>query len=129
MNGQEAPSDIIVVGAGIAGLSAVLSAQEGRAKVLVLSAYYPDATDDHSKFVGGPEEFVKWAMRQHTEAHLGYTPNLFNHTGELSGDVAHTGTYTDPSYQRPRELSPGRLESWKRLSALTTGTADDGASE
>jgi hypothetical protein len=60
---------------------------------LILSAFHPDAIDDHGKFVGGPEEFVAWAMRQHTEAHLGHQHNLFNHLCELSGDVAHTETY------------------------------------
>jgi len=60
---------------------------------LILSAFHPDAVDDHGKFVGGPEEFADWAMRQHTEAHLGHLHNLFNHTCELSGDVAHAETY------------------------------------
>lgn len=178
---------------------------------LILSAYHPDAIDDHGKFVGGPEEFVEWAMRQHTGAHLGHTHNLFNHTCELSGDMAHAETYfmfagmnrkgnplvlnggryldrmekrdgqwriayrtvvrdwglmderpnpdeqssytstraylsaevrdfmnecpparrdtTDPSYQRPFEVSPERLESWKRLNAVATGVADAGATE
>lgn len=60
---------------------------------LILSAYHPDAIDDHSKFVGSPEEFVAWAMKQHTEAHIGHTHNLFNHTCWLDGDVAYTETY------------------------------------
>lgn len=60
---------------------------------LIRSAYHPDAVDDHGKFVGGPEEFIEWAMRQHTEAHLGHLHNLFNHTCELDGETAHAETY------------------------------------
>jgi ketosteroid isomerase-like protein len=60
---------------------------------LIRSAFHPDAVDDHGKFVGGPEEFADWAVRQHTEAHVGHQHNLFNHTCEVSGDVAHSETY------------------------------------
>lgn len=60
---------------------------------LLLSAYHPDAVDDHGKFVGSPTEFFDWATRQHTHAHLGHTHNLFNHTVDLDGDVAHAETY------------------------------------
>lgn len=60
---------------------------------LILSAFHSDAIDDHGKFVGGPEQFVEWAIGQHTKAHLGHLHNLFNHTCDLDGDVAHTETY------------------------------------
>lgn len=60
---------------------------------LIMSAFHPDAVDDHSKFVGGPAEFVDWAVGQHTKAHLGHTHNLFNHNCEMDGDVAHAETY------------------------------------
>lgn len=60
---------------------------------LIRSAFHPDTIDDHGKFLGGPEDFLEWAKRQHTEAHLGHQHNLFNHTCEISGDVAHTETY------------------------------------
>lgn len=60
---------------------------------LILSAYHPDAIDDHGKFVGSPVEFVAWAKGQHTHAHLGHTHNLFNHVVEIDGDVANAETY------------------------------------
>jgi hypothetical protein len=60
---------------------------------MILSVFHPDAVDDHGKFVGGREEFVEWAIGQHTKAHLGHLHNLFNHTCELDGNQAHTETY------------------------------------
>ena len=60
---------------------------------MILSAFHPDAIDDHGKFVGGPQEFADWALGQHTKAHLGHLHNLFNHTCDLDGDVAHAETY------------------------------------
>lgn len=60
---------------------------------LIRSAFHDDALDDHGKFVGDAAEFVEWAVGQHTHAHLGHLHNLFNHTCELDGDVAHTETY------------------------------------
>ena len=60
---------------------------------LVLSAFHPDAVDDHGKMVGSREDFLGWAVGQHTHAHMGHLHNLFNHTCELDGDVAHTETY------------------------------------
>ena len=60
---------------------------------LVRSAFHEDAVDDHGKFVGNAVEFVDWAVAQHTKAHQGHLHNLFNHTCDLDGDVAHTETY------------------------------------
>ena len=60
---------------------------------LILSAYHPDAIDEHGKFVGGPIEFVEWALEQHNRAHLSHQHCLLNHTCELDGDTAYTETY------------------------------------
>jgi len=60
---------------------------------LILSAYHPDAVDDHGKFIGTPSEFADWALKQHADAHLSHQHCLFNHTCELDGDNAHTETY------------------------------------
>jgi ketosteroid isomerase-like protein len=60
---------------------------------LILSAYHADAVDEHGKFVGGPTEFVDWALGQHAEAHLSHQHCLLNHTCELHGDTAYTETY------------------------------------
>ena len=60
---------------------------------LVLSAFHPDATDEHGKFVGNPEEFVAWAFDQHANAHLSTQHCMLNHRSEIDGDVAHAETY------------------------------------
>lgn len=60
---------------------------------LVLSAYHPDALDDHGKFIGSAEEFVDWAFAMHREFHVAHQHALLNQTCELDGDVAHTETY------------------------------------
>jgi hypothetical protein len=60
---------------------------------LVLSAYHPDALDDHGKFLGSPAEFWDWAHDQHSRVHLSHQHYIANHSCELDGDVAHTETY------------------------------------
>ncbi|MFR9806093.1 nuclear transport factor 2 family protein [Pseudonocardia sp. RS010] len=60
---------------------------------LLLSVYHPDAIDDHGVFVGGPGEFVDWAVAMHTKTHLSHQHCVLNYTVDLDGDVAHTETY------------------------------------
>lgn len=60
---------------------------------LVLSAFHPDALDEHGKFVGTPAEFVDWAIGQHEAAHLSHQHYMLNHTAEIDGDTAHAETY------------------------------------
>jgi hypothetical protein len=60
---------------------------------LLLSAFHPDATDEHGKFVGTREEFAEWAFDQHSRTHLSTQHCLMNHRCELDGDTAHTETY------------------------------------
>ena len=60
---------------------------------LVLSAYHPDAIDDHGAFVGGPADFVDWAFGFHREHQLSHHHMIFNTSVELRGDVAHTESY------------------------------------
>src|SRR5689334_6963777 len=60
---------------------------------LILSAYHPDAIDEHGKFVGIPDEFVEWVIDMHTNAHLSSQHIILNHLCELKGNVAHTETY------------------------------------
>ncbi|MGE0386172.1 MAG: nuclear transport factor 2 family protein [Gammaproteobacteria bacterium] len=60
---------------------------------MLLSAYHPDAIDDHGMFVGSPEEFADYFFDyhgrfQHTTQHI-----VTNQYCELDGDVAHTETY------------------------------------
>jgi SnoaL-like domain len=60
---------------------------------LVLSAYHPDAIDDHGVFRGGPQEFVDWANALHSAnwtAHQHYATNI---AVEIDGDSAHVESY------------------------------------
>lgn len=60
---------------------------------LILSAYHPDAVDDHGMFVGSPEEFADWAIAYHSQFQHATHHMVTNHHCELDGDVAHTETY------------------------------------
>jgi hypothetical protein len=60
---------------------------------VMLSAYHPDALEEHGKFVGNAADFVDWALEQHRDAHLTHEHYVMNHMCELDGDVAHTETY------------------------------------
>jgi hypothetical protein len=60
---------------------------------LILSAFHPDALDEHGKFVGHPDEFVDWALGQHAKAHLSHQHCVLNHSCDIEGDTAHAETY------------------------------------
>ena len=60
---------------------------------LFLSAYHPDAIDDHGFFVGGPEDFWAWVSHYHGNAQVTHQHVITNHHCELDGDVAHAETY------------------------------------
>ena len=60
---------------------------------LVLSAFHPDAVDDHGMFVGSPQEFVDWAFALHSAEHASHQHSISNHFCELDGDTAHSETY------------------------------------
>ena len=60
---------------------------------LLLSAYHPDAIDDHGAFVGGPVDFADWALDHHGTFQRTTNHLILNHTCELDGDTAHTETH------------------------------------
>ena len=60
---------------------------------LALSAYHPDAMDDHGPVVLPAKEFVDWALEMHAEQHLSHTHQLTNIVLEIDGDTAHGETY------------------------------------
>lgn len=60
---------------------------------LFLSAYHPDAIDDHGFFVGGPEDFWRWVSHYHGNAQVAHQHVITNHTCEIEGDTAHAETY------------------------------------
>jgi hypothetical protein len=61
---------------------------------VILSAFHPDAIDEHGKFVGTPPEFVEWALTQHAHAHMIHQHCLLNQNCEFEGDsTAYVETY------------------------------------
>src|SRR3546814_9565762 len=60
---------------------------------LFLSAYHPDAIDDHGFVVAGPEAFWAWVHHYHTTAQSTHQHIITNHSCELDGNIAHAETY------------------------------------
>ncbi|MBB5698618.1 nuclear transport factor 2 family protein [Sphingomonas yantingensis] len=64
-----------------------------RDKALMLSAYHPDAIDDHGVVVLEAEAFCDWAIEFH-DTHNGVTHHaISNLTIDLDGDTAHSECY------------------------------------
>jgi ketosteroid isomerase-like protein len=62
-------------------------------KALIMSAYHPDAVDDHLFIVDGPEPFADWANDLHTRGMRSHQHIITTHNCDLDGDVAHAETY------------------------------------
>ena len=62
-------------------------------RAMVMSAYHPDAVDDHSMFVGTADEFWTWVQNMHSTHHSSTQHMIGNHLAEIDGDVAHCETY------------------------------------
>lgn len=60
---------------------------------LLVSAYHPDAVDDHGLFACSPEDFADLALAHHREHQSSTNHLILNHTCELEGDTAHSETY------------------------------------
>lgn len=60
---------------------------------LMLSAYWPDAFDEHGVAEGHAAEFVDWAIGWHGEFQTKHQHIIANSTVELEGDTAHGETY------------------------------------
>lgn len=58
----------------------------------LLSAYHPDALDDHGVFVGSPEEFADWVFNAHGAGQKATHHILGNHSCEINGNTAHAET-------------------------------------
>jgi hypothetical protein len=60
---------------------------------LIVSAYHPDAMDDHGMIVAGPGPFAEWAVDMHRRDTAGTLHYQATHSCEIDGDVAHAETY------------------------------------
>jgi ketosteroid isomerase-like protein len=78
---------------------------------LMLSAYWPDAFDDHGVAEGYAADFVDWAIGWHGEFQTKHHHAISNHTVEIDGDTAHGETYYTfwgENKGAPPQLSFGR---------------------
>ena len=62
-------------------------------KALMLSAYHPDALDEHGVAEAEAEAFCDWAIGWHGQFQTKHQHIITNHTVELDGDTAHAETY------------------------------------
>lgn len=62
-------------------------------KELLLSAYHPDAIDDHGAFVGSPEGFWDFYSDWHSKYNRSHHHTVTNHNVVFDGTTAHAETY------------------------------------
>lgn len=62
-------------------------------KTLMLSAYHPDARDEHGVAEGVANDFCDWAIGWHGEYQTKHQHIITNHTIDLDGDTAHVESY------------------------------------
>jgi hypothetical protein len=60
---------------------------------MLLSAYHPDAIDDHGTFVGPVEKFWDYVFELHSTYQHRTQHHITNHRCQIEGDVAHTESY------------------------------------
>ncbi len=82
-------------------------------KEMVLSAYHPDAIDDHGLYCGVAKDFVDWACWFHDQNQTLHHHYVTNHSVEIDGDTAHAETYwlfvgVNKDGTHPLTLSGGR---------------------
>ena len=62
-------------------------------RALMMSAYHPDAIDEHGVAMGNPAEFCDWAIGWHAKFQHQHQHIINNTSIELDGDTAHVETY------------------------------------
>lgn len=68
---------------------------------LLLSAYHPDAIDDHGDYIGSPQGFVDYANSVHAQNWVGHHHYITNQFIERDGDTAHSEIYFMAVLKRP----------------------------
>ena len=62
-------------------------------RAMLLSAYHPDAIDDHGTYVGPVVGFADHVFELHHTYQMFTQHHITNHRCEIDGDVAHTESY------------------------------------
>src|SRR6476659_244045 len=62
-------------------------------RAMLLSAYHPDAVDDHGAFVGPVDAWADFVFNLHSTHQHRTQHMLTNHRCMIQGDVAETETY------------------------------------
>jgi hypothetical protein len=78
---------------------------------LLLSAYHPDAIDDHGLVVLGREAFADWAFALQRDSRISHRHCITNMSIEIDGDTAHGETYFtvfSETIVKPNVVSAGR---------------------
>jgi hypothetical protein len=81
-------------------------------RAMLVSAYHPDAIDDHGIFVGTAEEFADYFFAFHEKRQFSTHHVIGNHVCEVTGDTAHAETYylylSNNQYDPPVSMAAGR---------------------
>ena len=78
---------------------------------VMLSAYHPDALDDHGAVILQASEFVDWALDYHQEHQHTTQHAITNVTYDIQGDEAHVESYYSfwaANKAKPDQLAHGR---------------------
>lgn len=62
-------------------------------EALIVSAYHPDAIDDHGTYIGEPAAFARHVNAVHSGHWIAHQHYVGNQTIEIDGDTAHCETY------------------------------------
>lgn len=68
---------------------------------LFLSAYHPDAKDDHGAFIGSGHDFVEHANRVHAKNWVCHQHYVTNQVIDIDGGTAHCESYFLAVLKRP----------------------------
>lgn len=60
---------------------------------ILLSAFHPDAMDQHGRFINDMSKFAQWANAIHNQRYSLHLHSVTTHNCEIEGNVAHAETY------------------------------------
>ena len=60
---------------------------------MLRSVFHDDAIDNHGPWMGGREEFVRWANHECHNGLAAHSHHITTHNCEIDGDVAHAESY------------------------------------